>query len=135
MGTKRAPTQHPWCNTLRWFPGPYFTLCCNERQFQRVLAHLHYKNGDVAFVNNDANATTHTFTRNGQSTCVVCLGPEARKRTAAEVAGLIAHEAMHVLDEIWLAAGEKQPASEQKAYAIQHVVTELTRLYGRLKGR
>lgn len=123
---------HPWGERFNFFPCPYFTLCLNDRQFQRVLAHLKYTKGDVAFMKNaTSHATTHTFTREGKLTCVVTM--DTKGRSIGSIAALMAHEAMHILDEIWDDAGEKHPSSELKAYAIQHLVSELMYLYRKLK--
>lgn len=134
---KRQPKPHPWCERLRWFPCPHFTLCLNEAQFARVVKHLRTRANDVPdFVSAGANATTHFFECNGGNdvTAVVTLG-STKGRAPATVTSLLVHEAMHIWRECLKSAGEKHPSSEFEAYAMQHLTHELLKMYARLKRR
>lgn len=123
---------HPWGSRFGWYPCPYFTLCLNDSQFRRVLKDIDF-DSEISFNKNaGADATTHTFDRGRKVICVVCLG-DRKGRSLTQIIGLIAHEAMHILDKVWQDAGEEHPSSELKAYAIQHLVSELMKLYRRLK--
>lgn len=132
---KRKPKPHPWCERLRWFPCPHFTLCLNKAQFGRVVEMLKVKaNHRPDFVLRGSNATTHFFTCKDESeaTAVVTLD-STKGRQLEQVVSLLAHEGVHIWQECLKSAGEKSPSSEFEAYALQHIVKELVRLYRKLK--
>lgn len=77
--------------------------------------------------NSFAAATTHTFDiyRDGQLSdelYIVTLCPrQASKVSRAQVHALLAHEAVHVWQNVRERIGEKSPGRETEAYAVQHI--------------
>ena len=75
----------------------------------------------VAFVNPGANATMHTLVNDGTTTCIIAFDKQ-KGRSLEQEAALIAHEAVHVAQELWAAIGEHQPGREAEAYLVQQIV-------------
>lgn len=74
----------------------------------------------VPFVNAGANATMHTFEKDGSTTCIITLQKGCGK-SREMVAALLAHEAVHVAQELWQAIGEHKPGREAEAYLVQMI--------------
>lgn len=78
------------------------------------------------FGSDHANATTHHMTKNGASIWLITIRPfNRRERTREQFAGLIAHEAMHVIQGMQreYANGETL-GCEAEAYLMQQIVQE-----------
>ena len=118
--------KHPyrWLDRRVAAPGPYLTLCLTEAEFHDALRKLKLHERPT-FVSPNADATTHHFANDsGGQVCIVCLR-DCRKRDSIEIAGMLVHEAVHVWQEYCERIGEKQPGTEQEAYAIQAIAQEL----------
>ena len=71
-----------------------------------------------------ADATCHLLSNDSGMGAIVCLqGFEDRSRV--EVHGLLIHEAVHIWQDWCEFYGERDPAKEQEAYAIQSIAQEL----------
>lgn len=68
-----------------------------------------------------ASATTHYFVKDGTTTCIITMAKFGKKKPVEQIAGLIAHEAVHVAQELWCAIGEKEPGREAEAYLVQMI--------------
>jgi hypothetical protein len=109
---------------------PYMTLCLTEREYLQVVNHLKVKD-PMPWLNRNAAGTTHFFTRDGYTCCVVCIQPKLAK-SYEQVAGLLVHEAVHVWQEYRdTVLMEKHPGSELEAYSIQKIVQNLLEAYRR----
>jgi hypothetical protein len=117
--------------TRTWIEGSQLILCTNEQQFKRVLKKTGQK--DDLFLDDGALAMTHSFKHNNDSLCVVCI-PIYNDMDAADVIGLLVHEAVHVWQYHCEYIGETKPGEEQEAYCIQAITTFLFRDYLRQKG-
>lgn len=108
---------------------PYcFTLCTSEKLFAKALKHLRIPKKDrPEFVLNwHSNGTAHYFENRANQTksAVVCIrGFEGR--SPVEIVGLLAHEAVHIWQEIRDTLGEHAPSREFEAYSIQNIVQQL----------
>lgn len=94
-----------------------FTKC--PEAFSKEMARL--KIDDINFVNSGANATMHAFRKGGGGdlTCIITLATSGKNRAC--VAALIAHEAVHVAQELWDSIGEHNPGREAESYLIQMI--------------
>lgn len=121
---------------LRWLdrrisaPGPFLALCLTEEHFLQACKHMRVKSPPDFMSSTHANATMHTFSGERGVTCVVCMG-DCANRDPVEIVGLLTHEAVHVWQEYCAAIGEKQPAVEQEAYAVQSITQSLVDEYDR----
>lgn len=108
--------------------GPYLALCTSEAQFKAVLRELKVDR-DVPYLAHDrANATAHTFEKEDNVCCVVCLGDVAG-RTGIQIAALLVHEAVHIWQSHCAEIGESRPGIESEAYAIQSISQRLMEAY------
>lgn len=122
--------QYKWLDRRIARPGPYLTLCLSQKEFDDVLIKLKVRDRPP-FVSHGADATAHhLFNEKGGHTTVVCLSNH-EGRNPIEVAGMLVHEAVHVWQEYCDTIGEKEPGSEQEAYAIQAISQELMAEYAR----
>lgn len=111
-------------------PGPFLALCLSEREFVAALQHLKFSQVP-RWVSSGANATMHTLEHtDGRTVCIVCMSGH-EERNAIEIAGLLIHEAVHVWQHYCDEIGERNPGSEQEAYAIQAIAQELLAEYAR----
>jgi hypothetical protein len=113
---------------------PYsYALCLKEHAFKREMRRLkipkrsrpHYLNSPTA------NATVHFFekTNDIDKCAIVCLGRIPKATSREQVYGILVHEAVHIWQACRDDLGEKYPASEQEAYAIQRIAQSLMHSY------
>ncbi len=109
--------------------GPYLTLCTSEEDYKKTLAHLEVPTPHNKWVSDDANATMHEFTHPTKGICcIVCVRPNDAK-TGIQMASLMIHEAVHVVQAYMDYIGERNPSTEFQAYSIQNVAQELMQSY------
>lgn len=100
-----------------------FTTC--EKAFAAEMRRLGIDNVSF-FGRSSANATTHILEKHGTLCFVITAEPfKSHKISCEAYAALIAHEAMHVIQEMQqvLACG-KSLGDEAEAYLIQQIVQE-----------
>ena len=118
-----------WLDRRISIPGPYLCLCLSNQEYRAVLKRLKLDSSEP-WITQNANATTHIRHDVAGLAAIVCLG-SMEGRTEIEVAGLLVHEAVHVWQEWCEHYGERHPAAEQEAYAIQAISQELMAEYAR----
>jgi hypothetical protein len=100
-------------------PGPFVALVTSEDMLADELRRLKFRE-NIPFLRSEAaDATTHFLVNRGNTTALVCLG-NTEGRTKAEVIGLLAHEAVHIMQDYFESIGESTPSKEVQAYAVQH---------------
>lgn len=101
----------------------YIGFCSTEKEYKTQLKKLGINDGNYSFLGSDhANATLHSMTStDGKYLLLLCFDMESAKtRTPIEVAGLIAHESMHVWQQTRDYIGERD-TKETEAYFVQYV--------------
>lgn len=104
--------------------GPYpcflgFTM--SPKAFRRELKRLDV--GETDFLGrSSANATTHILEHPKRETCFIIALRKPKAASVEQVAALVAHEAVHVAQDLWRAIGEQNPGHEAEAYLVQHIV-------------
>ena len=108
----------------------YIGICFNERDFHRELRRMKVPPSQwSSWLMQDALATTHHLTsEKGNRASIVCI-PVKPEMEGVEVATLLVHEAVHVLQDYLDFIGETQVGRETQAYAIQHISAQLMRAY------
>jgi len=101
----------------------YVGFTASEKAFNKEMKRLSVKEPGRFIATTHANATTHYFENEGTLTCIITMG-SIEGRSNEQVASLIAHEAVHVAQELWRHVGEKTPGHEQEAYLVQQIVQE-----------
>jgi len=110
------------------------TLCTSEKQFVRTAKKLTKgKAPQTEWVKpTGGGARVHFFDdKQGSTVCVVCVN--GKGRSVAEIAALLAHEAVHIKQETLLTMGEDKPSDEFEAYIVQNVTQNLMSEYARQK--
>ncbi len=64
--------------------------------------------------------------------CLVTVSAESCPKT---VASILAHEAVHVYQQVLAQMGEKKPGDECQAYGIQEIFVNLVDAYEQTRGR
>lgn len=110
-----------WANMGQWPVFLGFTMSPDD--FAEAVKRLGVEEDVPFLVRSGANATTHTFERRGALTFIITLQKPARRLSKEQVAALIAHEAMHVVQQMTreLAQGLRFD-DESEAYLLQHIV-------------
>lgn len=72
------------------------------------------------FLSDNSNATCHHFVgKTGRVSVIAMKRPTGVN--VGQVAGLIAHEAVHVVQRLWDEIGETDPGHEAEAYLVQTI--------------
>lgn len=114
---------------IRYFNlGPWPVYCgftTSEKAFQKEMKRLKIENVDFLGWAH-ANATTHIFTNKGSLCFLITCQPFNRRQQTKEMyAALIAHEAVHVIQEMSKElARNGSLGSEAEAYLVQQIVQE-----------
>jgi hypothetical protein len=110
--------------------GDYLGICFSEKDFQRELRRMKVPPSMwSSWLSDKALATTHHLvTEKGSRASIVCV-PIRTDMEGVDIAALLMHEAVHVLQEYLDFIGEAQVGRETQAYAIQSISTHLMRAY------
>ena len=109
----------------------YFGLCKSEKDFNKELKRLGIARKEwPRFISDNSNATIHFFDNksNAKRCCIVCVKSE-KGISKIQLYALLVHEAVHIWQAIRENIGERYPASEQEAYAIQAISQQLFTAY------
>ena len=81
---------------------------------------------DVEWLPQYKAARAWSFENRGHVYYIICIPRDSvKKYTLSEVAGLIAHEVMHVWQYIKENIGEDSPGAETEAYFMQNLVAQI----------
>lgn len=110
--------------------GDHLGICFTEDDYLKTLKYLKIPVADWdKWLITESLATTHYFnTPKGNRATIVCI-PVSPTLDGVEVATLLVHEAVHVVQEYFRFIGEDNPGSEIEAYSIQNVSASLMRAY------
>ena len=110
--------------------GDYLSVCTTEAEYHRTLRYLKVPISEWgSWLSLGALATTHFLDSvKGNRATVVCI-PVKPETDGIDVATLLVHEAVHVVQEYFRWIGEDNPGNEIEAYAVQNVSASLMRAY------
>jgi hypothetical protein len=103
------------------WPG-YVGFTTSPDAFKREMRRLKVKEPNEFTKNAHSNAATHFLSNNGQSLAIICIEPMSRTRSKEQYAALLAHEAVHVVQQMREDLGDL--GSEAEAYLVQQMVQE-----------
>jgi hypothetical protein len=93
------------------------------------MSDLGLTKSNTEWVRNGAHATTHLANNeDGESAAIVCIKVKPSYE-GPQVAALLVHEAVHIWQKWCEMYGEANPGTEQEAYAIQFISSELFYAY------
>lgn len=112
-----------------FFPTP-IVVCFSNKDFFKVLK----KYGLPESLNPEMPpidkcvAETHAFGRSGEAFVVVLFNIESILHDVSCMAGVVAHETVHVVERIFEHIGEDDVVGEEtRAYVVQHIVEQIYR--------
>lgn len=105
---------------VHWLPrslmiGPYLCLVKNEAEWYRAFKDL----GVAPEPFPESCGRCQTLENKTGDLCAIVLIQGVEERTPIEVAGLIVHEAVHVVQAYMQSIGESRPSDEFQAYVTQ----------------
>jgi hypothetical protein len=106
----------------------YYCLITTEALWKKELKRLGISN-DHEPILNGADATTHFLEKDGREIAIVTMFN--RKMDLLQAHALLAHEAVHIWQEIKKNIGEDFPSAEFEAYSIQRLSQNLFYEYKR----
>lgn len=109
--------------------GDHLALCFTEEEFNKELKRLKVPMSECnSWQVDGALATTHFIvSKKGGRATIVCI--PIKDEPTNEVASLLVHEAVHVVQEYFRHIGETNAGDEIMAYAIQNVSFALLEAY------
>jgi ribosomal protein L30E len=99
----------------------YIGFTTDEDAFQREMKRLHVKDAGPG-VKAGSNAATHHLVNGSTNMAIIVMCPPSRKASKEQYASLLAHEAVHVVQEMRDKLGDL--GSEAEAYLVQQIVQE-----------
>lgn len=100
-----------------WQP-VYIGFCPSEAAWKRTMKRMGLPN--EPYPTNDGRVSV--FENDGKMTCIMTLGDGGEaKHSRVQIAALMAHEAVHVKQQICEHIGEKTPSEEFEAYTVQAI--------------
>lgn len=102
----------------------HFTIVDNMEDLQKVWDALDITEDDRAPPGGKASTYHYVSKSTGYLACVVYLA-DTLSWNPYTVSGVAAHEAMHVIQNLWDHIGERRPGWEAEAYLMQALVEEI----------
>lgn len=110
-----------------FFPTPV-EVCFSGKEFFKILKKYgvpDYLHPEIMPLNVGI-AETYSFSKGGESFVVAIFSIEAISYDVSSMAGIVAHEAIHVAERILEHVGEEEDVGEEtRAYLIQHLVEQI----------
>lgn len=122
-----------WLDRRTAHPGPYLTLVRSEADYLKAMKHCKASPIDGWIKTPHADATCHNLNHPDGNRCAI-VAIRVTRQTPVEIAGLLVHEAVHIVQDYFACIGEHTPGNEQQAYAVQGVAQELMAEYARQIG-
>lgn len=110
---------------------PYLLLCLTDAEYQRAVRHCSVARADPWIDEERQLACVHTWEREGNLVCVVCLAPGSLEQDPVDVILTLVHEAVHVFQRLCDSIGERAPSREFEAYSIERIAESLICEYRR----
>lgn len=128
-------TKLKWLDRSAFILPIYITLATSKKILDAELKRMKFK-GHMDGVNCGAGATTNFMTSNNAHTCaIVCLF-NYKGIDIKQVYSLLAHESVHIFQEVCAKMNEERPSKEFEAWVIQKIAQDLFYEFDRqTKGR
>lgn len=99
----------------------YVGFTMSKKAFRKEMRRLNISPSPDMVTNSHSNATTHFLTAPDHGLTAIIAMPKPVGRSPEQIAGLIAHEAVHVAQALWENIGERTPGHEAEAYLVQMI--------------
>lgn len=127
----------PWLDRSINICSMYYVLCLDIPSFHRVLKHCGIPQQDYPnFVaRSHSNATVHYLLdgKEHKKIAVICI-KDYQNKEPVQVAALLCHESVHIVQEHMDDIGETNPSREFVAYAVQNIFQSLAESFVKQTG-
>lgn len=106
---------------------PFVALVRSEEAYLHACTHCKVANPE-RWVTGEGSACVHTFEHATDGLCCI-VAIHVTTQTPIQIAALLVHEAVHVVQKYFENIHEHHPAIEQTAYAIQYMSQTLMEEY------
>lgn len=118
-------TDAPHIDYFNLGPWPIFVgFTMSPEAFAKEMERIGLQDAPTFISNSHSHATTHLFDNDDALTLAIITLSGIKGRSKEQVAGLIAHEAVHVGQYLWERIGEREPGREAEAYLVQQITQE-----------
>lgn len=93
----------------------------DEKAFKAELERLGFEDVPDMISRNGGNAGTHRIPT-APITFIITMQPDIAQYEYRQIAGLLAHEATHVMRWFFKSIGENKPSAEAQAYFVQWIL-------------
>lgn len=101
----------------------YVGFTTSAKAFRREMKRLGIGGGVEFLARSGANASTHFFERANEMSCIIITMEKRGKRPVSQYAALLAHEALHAMQEMHRNLNRGEPfGDEADAYLLQSIV-------------
>lgn len=102
---------------------PYFVgFTFSEEALARELKRLNVGR-DIPWIKDGSDACAHHFNKGNDRMSIICVRAPSKRHSKEQFAAMVAHEAMHVVQEMRDALGDLGPEAE--AYTLQSIVQDV----------
>ena len=108
---------------------PYYTLCTSEKILQTELKRMKVSDKAIGLNNGSGATTSFLFNNRDDRVAIVCLYDHSLDKE--QIYSLLAHEAVHIFQEVLSIMNEDKPSCEFQAWGIQKISQELFYEYER----
>lgn len=122
---------------MKWLNKGYFPLnlgfTTDQKSFAKWYKKLDTSGSEVPLLAMHNGARMWVFEEPPEGffrTYIITLGEGWDKWSLPQLAGIVAHEAVHVCQLLWEAIGEDAPGKEAEAYLVQGMVKEILEILG-----
>lgn len=128
--TDETDRPHPDMHYLHMGPWPLFVgFTSSAEAFNAEMTRLAIPDAPEMLARERASATMHSFTSRTACTCIVTL-PRARRQSREAVTALLAHETLHIVQEMRRELNQGKPFDdESESYLVQYMTQEMAALY------
>jgi len=102
----------------------HLAIVDNQDDLNAIWDHLDINEQDRHLPSGKATTFNYINHKSGHIASVVFLSDKLSWNPYS-VAGVAAHEAMHVVQDLWNHIGERKPGAEAEAYLLQSIVDEI----------
>lgn len=121
-----------WLDRYRAIRLPYMMLCLSRSELEQAVKSIKSEFPSGQSWCNPGGACVHFYVNEQplEQTAFVCIDPPIGM-PGYEIAAMLVHEAVHIVQSFMEALGEKEPSKEFQAYCTQWVSQQLFVEYSR----
>jgi hypothetical protein len=127
MKRKTKTETYLWLDRTVARAAPFVTLVRTEEDFLHAVRHCKVQQPEK-WVHGEGCAAVHCFEHATDGLCCI-VAIHVTTQTPIEIAAILVHEAVHVVQHYFTSISERYPAIEQQAYAIQYMSQTLMTEY------